>query len=612
MEETLETTNITESTETTESVSRMEETSGETEESQEAATTPEPAGTSEPASHKEDTSDEMKELYETSMKSLQEGNILKGRVININNDTVIVDVGLKSEGKVSLSEFGKKLDEPAVQVGDEVEVMVVGREKEFGLLLLSKQRVDFIRTWQKVDKALEDGSPVDGEVVSEIKGGFIVNIGINAFLPISQVDIKPVKNPASFVGRHLKFKVIKVNKRKGNVIVSRRMLLEEERERKKKEFWKNVKDGQVVYGLVRNVTDYGAFVDLGGVDGFLYLNDITWGRITHPKEHLRVGDEVKVKILTIDYEKEKISVGMKQLKADPWLKVEEKYPVNARVRGRVVGVVEYGAFVELEQGVEGLLHVSEMSWDRKMRTPSKIVNKGDWVDLVVLGFDKEKKRISLGMKQLLPEPWDELEQKYPPGTVVKGRVKNFTDFGMFVGIDNGIDGLVHMSEISWSRRKKAVNEVFKKGTAVDVLVLNVDKEQKKFSLSIKRLKEDPWKSLTAKYHVGDIVDGHVTSITDFGIFVEIEEGVEGLVHISEIDDVQGKSLADIFKIDDPVKVAILNIAERDKRIGLSIKALKKSEETETIESFSREDEVFSTLGDILEPAMRRNSQENGN
>ena len=312
---------------------------------------------------KEKTEEEMKELYETSIKNLQEGNILQGRVINIDGESVIVDVGLKSEGRLPLSEFTDKAGAAEVSVGDEVEVMVVGREQRDGLLALSKERVDGIKLWQRIDQALEDGTPVEGEIASEVKGGFLVNIGVSAFLPISQVDIKPVKNSASFVGRHLKYKVIKVNKKKANVIISRRLLLEEEKERKRKEFWKNVKGDQVMYGFVKSITDYGAFVDLGGVDGFLYVNDITWGRINHPKEYLKVGDEIKVKILVIDEEKRKVSLGVKQLKGDPWLKVDEKFPVGSKVRGKVVGVVEYGAFVELEAGLEGLLHVSEMSWD---------------------------------------------------------------------------------------------------------------------------------------------------------------------------------------------------------------------------------------------------------
>ncbi|HOJ43324.1 MAG TPA: S1 RNA-binding domain-containing protein, partial [Syntrophorhabdaceae bacterium] len=355
----------------------------------------------ETSAQKENTVEEMRELYETSMKTLQEGgNILKGKVINVNSDTVIVDVGLKSEGKVPISEFVNKSGECAVKVGDEVEVMIIGREKEFGLLILSKQRVDYIRTWQRIHKSFEEGIPIEGDIVSEVNKGFIVEIGVNAFLPISQVDIKPVKNPSSFVGRHLKFKILKVDQRKGksNIILSRRILLEEERQKKKAEFWKNAKEGVVLYGFVRNITDYGAFVDLGGVDGFLHLNEITWGRITHPKEYLRVGDEIKVKIIEIDPEKEKVSLSMKRLKPDPWEKIDEKYPVGSKVKGRVVGIVDYGAFVEIEQGVEGLLHLSEMTYDKKIKNPNKIVNKNDWLELKVLDIDKEKKRMSLGLK----------------------------------------------------------------------------------------------------------------------------------------------------------------------------------------------------------------------
>jgi len=559
---------------------------------------------------KEKTEEEMKELYETSIKNLQEGNILQGRVINIDGESVIVDVGLKSEGRLPLSEFTDKAGAAEVNVGDEVEVMVVGREQRDGLLALSKERVDGIKLWQRIDQALEDGTPVEGEIASEVKGGFLVNIGVSAFLPISQVDIKPVKNSASFVGRHLKYKVIKVNKKKANVIISRRLLLEEEKERKRKEFWKNVKGDQVMYGFVKSITDYGAFVDLGGVDGFLYVNDITWGRINHPKEYLKVGDEIKVKILVIDEEKRKVSLGVKQLKGDPWLKVDEKFPVGSKVRGKVVGVVEYGAFVELEAGLEGLLHVSEMSWDKKVRNPSKMFTKGDFADLMVLDIDTEKKRISLGMKQLLPDPWKELVDKYPPGSAITGKIKNFTDFGLFVGIEEGIDGLVHISEISWSRRKNIAADSYKKGTMIDALVLNIDPEQKKFSLSIKRLKEDPWRGILQRYHVGDIVTGHVTSITDFGVFVEIEDGIEGLVHLSELDSAKGKQPSELYNVDDEIRAMVINVDEKEKRIGLSVKAIKKQEEKREVETFSKEDNnrAFSTLGDLLEPAMRKNGE----
>jgi small subunit ribosomal protein S1 len=558
---------------------------------------------------KESSQEEMRALYETSMRSPQEGNVFKGRIMKINGESVIVDVGLKSEGTVSIREFAPKGIEPEVTIGDEIEVMVVGRDRESGLLILSKQKVDEIRTWEKIDKSLEEGIPIDGTIVSEVKGGFIVNTGgISAFLPLSQVDIKPVKNPSSFVGRHLKFKAIKVNKRKGGVILSRRTLLEEERDKKKQEFWKNVKESQVVYGFVRNIMDYGVFIDLGGVDGFLHVNDVTWGKITHPKEYLRIGDEVKVKIIAIDDEKGRISVGIKQLKADPWIDIEERYPIESRVKGKVVGLVDYGAFIELEQALEGLLHISEMSWDRKLRNPDKIVKKGDWLELIVLKIDTEKKRVSLGLKQLAPDPWDELETTYPPGSIVSGKVKNFTDFGMFVGIGNGIDGLVHMSELSWSRRKGIVSEQYKKGADIEALVLNIDKVQKKFSLSIKRLVSDPWKGAASRYHVGDVIGGYVTSITDFGVFVEIEEGIEGLIHLSEIDDSQNKQLSEVFQIDDKIEVVILNIDEKDKRIALSTKTQTKNNVKKEAETVSEEG-AFSTLGDILEPAMQKSNAE---
>ena len=567
--------------------------------------------TSESGTPIERTEDEMKELYETSMRGLQEGNIHKGKVINILNDSVIVDVGLKSEGKASLSEFLDRSGNPTVQVGDDVEVMVVGREEKDGLLVLSKQRVDTIKLWQNIDKSLEEGLALDGIVASEVKGGFIVDIGVSAFLPISQVDLKPVKNPASFVGRHLKFRVIKVNQKKGNVIVSRRMLLEDERDRKRKEFWKNVKEGQVLYGFVKSITDYGAFVDLGGADGFMYINDITWGRINHPKEYLKLGDEIKVKVIGVEEEKRKVSVGIKQLKGDPWLKVDEKYPVGSKVRGKVVGVVDYGVFVELEAGLEGLLHVSEMSWDKKVRNPGKLVSRGDFLELQVLEIDLEKKRISLGMKQLLPDPWRELAQKYPPASVVQGKVKNLTDFGLFIGVEDGIDGLVHVSEISWSRRKGIPAESFKKGTPIDALVLNVDPDQRKFSLSLKRLKEDPWKGLVDRYHLNDVIEGFVTSITDFGVFVEIEEGIEGLIHLSELDTTKGKHPSELFAIDDKVNAMVIHLDEREKRIGLSVKALKKTEEKKEASDFPAKEEprALSTLGDFLEPVINKNNHD---
>ncbi len=518
--------------------------------------------------------EEMNALYESTVKNLQEGGIIKGKVLDITDDGVIVDVGLKSEGKVPLHEFSLEKDgKPKVKIGDTIEVMIVGREKEFGFLILSKQKADTVRLWEKIHRSLEKGEPIDGEVISEVKGGFLIDIGIKAYLPLSHADKKPVKNPSSFVGRRLKFRVIKIDSKKNSVILSRKLYLIEEAERKRREFWKNAREGDVLYGMVKRIMEDGAFIDLDGVSGFLPTDEISWGRISHPREYLRTGDEVKVKIIQLDREQEKVKLSIKQLKPDPWLKVEEKYPKGSKVKGKVVSITDYGAFVELEKGVEGLLHVSEMSWERNLTNPRKIVSLGQIIDLQVLDVDKEKRRISLSLKRLLPDPWEVIEKKYPPGSVVTGKIKNFTDFGIFVGLEGGIDGLVHLSEITWSKRKIPFSQMFKRGQTVSAVVLKVDREQKKFSLSIKRVsKVDPWNGISERYKSGDVIEGYVTSIVDFGIFVEIEDGVEGLVHVSQMDGLKGKKPSDLFKIDEKLKVRILSIDEKSKKIALSLKA----------------------------------------
>lgn len=515
--------------------------------------------------------EEMNALYESSVKNLQEGEILKGKVLNITEDSVIVDVGLKSEGKVPLAEVIGEDGKPTVSVGDTIEVMILGREKEFGLLILSKQRADTVRLWERIHKSLKDGEPIEGKVTSEIKGGFLVDIGIKAYLPLSHLDKKPVKNPSSFLGRKMKFRVLKINTKKNSVVLSRKLYLIEEAERKKKAFWKNARQGDITYGLVRKITDEGAFLDLDGETGFLPLDEISWGRISNPREYLKVGDEVKVKIIELDREKESVKLSIRQLKPDPWLKVEEKYKKGSRVKGKIVSIVEYGAFVELEKGVEGLLHVSEMSWDRNLKNPKKIVSKGQTVDVEVINVDPDKRRISLSMRRLLPDPWEVIEKKYPPGSVITGKIKNFTDFGIFIGLEGGIDGLVHASEISWSKRRIPFSEIFRKGQTVSAVVLNVDKEQKRCSLSMKRLKKkDPWDGVSERYKSGDVIEGYITSIVDFGLFVEIEEGVEGLLHVSQIDGLKGKKLSDMFRIDEKLKVKILSIDEKSKKIALGL------------------------------------------
>lgn len=515
--------------------------------------------------------EEINALYESSMKNQKEGRILKGRVIGVSEDGVIVDVGLKSEGKVPINEFLGKDGKPKVQIGDEVEVMLLGREAE-GLLILSKQRADMIRVWERIRRSNENGDPIEGEIVSEVKGGFIVDIGIKAYLPLSQADRRPIKNPSSFIGRRFKFRVVKIDNKKNNVIVSRKAYLIEEAERKKNEFWRNVRVGDSRFGLVRRITDEGAIVDLDGATGFVPKDELSWGKISHPREVLRVGDELKFKIIELDKEKEEVKLSLKQLKPDPWLKIEERYPIGSKVKGKVTGITNYGAFVEIEKGVEGLLHVSEMSWDKELKSPKKIVSKGDSLELLVLDIDKERRRLALSLKRLLPDPWDLLVSKYPPGSMVTGRIKNITDFGIFVGVEGGIDGLVHVSEASWSRRRIPLTEIFKTGQIVNAVVLNVDKEQKKFSLSLKRAqKKDPWDGVEKRYQPGDILEGYITSIVDFGIFVELEEGVEGLVHISQMDGMKGKKPQDVFKLDEKVRVRVLSVDEKAKKLALSMR-----------------------------------------
>lgn len=515
--------------------------------------------------------EEMNALYESSMKNQKEGRLLKGKIIGVSEEGVIVDVGMKSEGRVPIKEFLGRDGKLRVQVGDEVEVMLLGKEEE-GLLILSKQRADMVRVWEKIRRSNEHGEPIEGEIVSEVKGGFMVDVGIKAYLPLSQVDRRPVKNPSSFVGRRFKFRVIKIDSKKGNVILSRKAYLIEEAARRKAEFWRSVRVGDSRFGIVKRITDEGAIVDLNGVTGFLPKEELSWGKVSNPRDLLRVGDELRFKVIELDKEKEDVKLSLRQLKPDPWSRIEEKYPVGSKVTGKVTGITKYGAFVELEKGVEGLLHITEMSWDKDLKNPKKVVSKGKSLELMVIDVDKEKRRLSLSLKRLLPDPWDVLMTKYPPGSLVTGKIKNITDFGIFVGVEGGIDGLVHVSEASWSRRKVPLNELFKPGQVVNAVVLNVDKDQKKFSLSLKRAKkEDPWNGVEKRYQPGDVLEGYITSIVDFGVFVELEEGVEGLVHVSQMDGVKGKKPYDVFKLDEKVRVKVLSVDEKAKKLALSMR-----------------------------------------
>ncbi|MDP2688621.1 MAG: 30S ribosomal protein S1 [Deltaproteobacteria bacterium] len=516
---------------------------------------------------------DFEKLFESKIKELKDGDIIKGTVVEVTQDSVMIDIGYKSEGHVSIKEFTDEKGEVTVKAGDEVKVFLERRENEHGYIVLSKTKADQLRIWDDVIEAHDNNTPIEGTITQRIKGGFYVDVkGITAFLPGSQVDLKPVRNPDKLIGQRFDFRVLKYNRRKNNVIVSRRSLLEEEREVLRKTTLENIEEGALVEGYVKNITDYGAFIDLGGIDGLVHLTDLSWGKVTHPTQILNIGDKVTVKILKYNKEDGKISLGIKQTKEDPWLTVAAKYPVGSKVKGSVVNITDYGAFVELTAGLEGLIHISEMSWT-KLKHPSQKVKVGDAVEVMVLDIDAGAKRISLGLKQVEPNPWEDVESRYPKGTRIKGVVKNITDFGVFIGIEEGIDGLVHVSDLSW-RKVKHPSEVFKKGQEVEALVLNIDSANKRFSLSTKLLEKNPWQGVEERYKPGMIVEGTVTSVADFGAFVEIEEGLEGLVHVSELS--RGKQKGSDISVGDMVEVEVLNVDPEDNKIGLSIRTLKKA------------------------------------
>jgi small subunit ribosomal protein S1 len=476
-----------------------------------------------------------------------------------------------------------------------------------GLLLLSKEKADKVTVWRDVSRSCREGEVMEGEIVSKVKGGLSVDLGgINAFLPGSQIDLKPVRNLDALIGQRLKFKVIKFNRKRNNIVLSRRTLLEEERKQLREDTLKNIKEGELVEGTVKNLTDYGAFVDLGGVDGLLHITDIAWGRIGHPSEKLSVGDRIKVKVLHFDQEKGKVSLGLKQALPDPWDSVPEEYPVGTRIKGKVVNTTDYGVFVELEEGVEGLVHVSELTWSKKLKHPSKVVHIGDTVEVMVLDCDPIKRRISLGMKQIEPNPWALIEERYPVGAKVAGRVKTITDFGIFIGFEEGVDGLVHVSEMSWTKKIKHPGEFYKKGQEVEAIVLNIDPRNERFSLGIKQLTPDPWKDVSRRYRRGEIVTGKVTNVTDFGAFVELEEGIEGLVHVSEISREKVERPSDTLKVGDTVSAIVLHIDSHERRIGLSMKGvLEKTEKAEIEKYMSNQSPTSQTLGELIQEKMER-------
>src|SRR3954447_2749444 len=531
---------------------------------------------------------------------LKENEIVRGTVVQLTKDYAVVDIGYKSEGQVPIQEFGLAEGKPNVKVGDAVEVLLESRENDTGMVVLSKEKADKMRIWDEISAACERDEIVKGTIVGRVKGGLSVDIGVKAFLPGSQVDIRPVRNLDQYIAKEFEFKVIKFNKKRGNIVLSRRVLLEKQREEQKKETLKNLKEGAVMKGQVKNLTDYGAFIDLGGIDGLLHITDMSWGRIGHPSEMFNVGDEVRVIVLKFDPSQERVSLGLKQIQEDPWHRADEKYPVGTRVHGKVVSITDYGAFVEIEQGVEGLVHVSEMSWTKRLKHPAKVMEVGREVEAVVLDIDPKAKRIALGMKQIEANPWTLLEDKYPIGSVIKGQVRNVTDFGIFVGVEEGVDGLVHVSDISWTQRIKHPGEMFKKGDEVEAVVLNIDVENERFSLGIKQLQPDPWDTLSERLPVGSRVKGKVTKTTDFGAFVEIEPGIEGLVHVSELRDERVENPRDVVQEGQEVEVKIIDINTQDRKIALSMKALLHEGDDDYREYLKKQAEgAKARLGDLM-------------
>jgi small subunit ribosomal protein S1 len=549
--------------------------------------------------------EKMSELYEESLRRVQEGEVVKGRIVSITKDFVMVDIGYKSEGQIPIAEFTGPDGEITAQVGDQVEALLEGSETEEGPLMLSKNKASRIKVWEEISYAYHNEGTVEGAIVAKVKGGLSVDLGgILAFLPGSQVDLVPVRHTDHLIGQTTTFNVLKFNRKRRNVVLSRRSLLEKAKGDAKATLLATLEEGKVVDGVIKNITDYGVFVDLGGLDGLLHITDLSYGRIRHPADIFKVGDTIAVKVLSFDREKERISLGLKQLTPDPWTTVQEKYPITSRVTGKVVSLTDYGAFVELEAGVEGLIHISEMSWTRKIRHPNQILTVGDVVEVVVLELDPQRKRISLSLKQVEPNPWEVIGEKYPVGSVIEGKIKNITDFGIFIGIDEGIDGLVHISDISWTKRFKHPSELYKKGQTVQAKVLYIDKENERFSLSIKELNPNPWQSIEMHYPVNSLVNGTITNITDFGFFVEVEEGIEGLVHISELSRDKNKMAA--LKVGDLIRAKVIHSSPQERRIGLSIRRLETDEEQKNYRDYMKSSsEATSNLGDILRETLER-------
>ncbi len=542
---------------------------------------------------------------EENNKVVEVGNVAHGTIIGVEEEYYLVDVGDKAESYIPKSEF--RLDGiEDIQVGDEVEVFVERRKDEGGLLL-SREKAIAIKVWEDIAKIQEADGTIQGKIESRVKGGMSVDIGVPAFLPYSQIDLRPVKDLDDLINQSFEFKILKFNRKRNNVVISRRAILEEERNKLREEMRSRLEEGQVITGAITNITDYGLFIDMGGMDGLCHITDLSWGRVSHPAKLYKVGQELEVKVLKYDKENDRVSLGIKQLREDPWATVTDRYPINDKAVGKVVSITDYGVFVELEEGVEGLIHVSVMTWSKKPRHPSKMVAVGDEIEVMVLNIEPETKRISLGMKQLQENPWDLVTESYPVGSIIEGKIKNITDFGVFIGIEDGIDGLIHVSDLSWTERIKHPSEKYAKGEMIQAVVLKIDKENERFSLGVKQLTPDPWQTAYNNYPSGTVVEGEITNVTDFGVFVKLEEGIEGLVHVSEISKDKVKTPVGMYQVGDVLKAIVINVSAKDRKIGLSVKTLEDEGEAEAVEKIKKaEAEVAeaapSTFGDLLKAA----------
>ena len=563
----------------------------------------------------ENGSEEMSfaELFEQEDNNtvINVGEVAAGTVVGIDNDMVLIDVGDKAESYISLSEFRHEDPDREIKVGDEFEVFIERRKDEGGLQL-SREKAIAIKVWEEIAKIQEEDGTIEGRIESRVKGGMSVDVGVPAFLPYSQIDLRPVKDLDGLIGQTFAFKVLKFNRKRNNVVISRRAILEEKRAKLRDKMRTSLEEGQTIIGGITNITDYGLFIDLGGMDGLCHITDLSWGRVSHPSKLYNVGDEIEVKVLKYDKDSDRVSLGVKQLKEDPWALVPEQYPVGASVTGKVVSITDYGVFVELEEGVEGLVHISEMSWSKKPRHPSKIVAVDDEIEIKVLKVEAETKRISLGMKQLQPNPWDVVEESYPVGSVIEGKIKNITDFGVFIGIEEGIDGLIHVSDLSWTERIKHPSEKYAKSETIQAVVLKIDKENERFSLGVKQLEPDPWVAAVNNYPTGTTVEGTITNVTDFGVFVQLEEGIEGLVHISEISREKIQTPVGMFTVGDTLQAMVISVSSDDRKIALSTKALEEGEDQgDAKEEYEQKQQASgpSTFGDLLKAAADEHEED---